>query len=214
MMVAVEYLVNHGASASLGRFANSTGLPFVHGDSVVVRSGRGVEAATILAEATTRFGKLIGDSVSGTILRALSSQDEQRFREQSSRAHEFLADAQSTVDSMGLALSILDVEILLDGEQAILHAIPFAEDDLTPLLDDLSHRHGIHFTLCDMRRLPTSAVEPEGCGKPGCGSEKGGCTSCSTSGGGCSTGSCSKGSADAKELTVHFSELRRRMEER
>ena len=109
----------------------------------------------------------------------------------------------------------MDVELLCDGT-AILHGLPWAECDATPLFEELSARFGVSVRLLDLSQIPTPTPEPSsgGCGKPGCGSEAGGCStgSCGT-GGGCSTGSCSKGSVkSADELTAYFADLRRKME--
>src|SRR5207253_6390976 len=113
---------------------------------------------------------------------------------------------------LGLPLTFIDAEMLLDGS-AILHGLPWAECDATPLFEELSTQFGMTVRFLDLARSPIATEEPApaGCGKPGCGSESGGCTSCST--GGCSTGSCSKGKVKtASELTAYFADLRHKME--
>src|SRR5262249_31111795 len=108
-------------------------------------------------------------------------------------------------ESRGLPLLFLDGEILLDGRNAILQAVHWADCDATPLFEELSHRHGLLVKLADLTTTPKAG----GC--PTCGAEKPGCESCGT--GGCSSGSCSRGSVkSADDLTAYFAGLRRQME--
>jgi hypothetical protein len=207
--IANEYLVNYGRTAFLGRFVNGAGLPFDRNDRVVVQSGRGIEAGVVLSEAAPRFAHLVGVP-SGDILRRLGEDDAKRDLTNNQKAIELQREAQDAADSLGLPLTILDAEILLDADRAIVHLLPFAECDPTPLRELLSRRHGYSVSFLDPRTMP----EPDtgGCGKPGCGSSKGSCTDCGT-GGGCSTGSCSSGKVkDAKEMTDYFVQLRQKVE--
>jgi hypothetical protein len=99
-----------------------------------------------------------------------------------------------------LPLEILDAEVLLDGERAVLYHVRWAECDVRPFVSSLSRRHTLQIELQDLSRVE------EGCGKPDCGRDKGGCDSCG-SGGGC--GSC--GSQNPDELQAYFAQLREQM---
>jgi hypothetical protein len=208
-MIPGEYLVNHGRASFLGRFVNRSGIAFERGDSVVLQTARGLETGIVLSEPAQGFSHLVGVP-SGDLLRAMTGDDLKREAECLILAQELLADAQARVDDFGHLASFLDVEVLLDGERAILHVLPFADTDLSPLAASLAERHRLSVQFLDLRQVP--AKEAESCGKPGCGSSAGGCNSCGT-GGGCSTGSCSKGSVkNADELTAQFVRLRKEME--
>lgn len=206
---ACEYLVNYGRTAYLGRFVGFADAVFVRGDRVVVQSRRGMEAAVVLGNAPPRFAHLVGVP-SGDILRRLSDEDEAIELANNRKAFELIRDAQSKADTLGLPLAILDVEVLLSRDHAILHILPFAECDPAPLCEQLSACHDLTVSFLDPRTPP----EPEsnGCGKPNCGSEKGSCSDCG-SGGGCSTGGCSSGKVkNARELTDYLLQLRQKME--
>jgi hypothetical protein len=123
-----------------------------------------------------------------------------------------LAAASAAAAARNLPLAFVDVELTADGS-AILHALPWDACDATPLLEDLAARSGLAVRLFDLSRRVTPA-EPaaRGCGKPGCGTDAGGCSTCGT-GGGCSSGSCSRDSVkSADELTAYFADLRGKME--
>jgi cell fate regulator YaaT (PSP1 superfamily) len=196
-----EYLVNYGLGGFLGRFrATDT---YCRDDRVVVQSARGAEVGSVLGEAPTNT---FGLEFSGDILRRAGDQDMSASSTLRERAANLIRDAHERAQSLGLPLLFIDCEILLDGRDAILHAVHWAECDATPLFEDLSRRHGLHVRLADL------TTEPKTAGCPVCGEQKSGCDSCG-SGGGCSSGSCSKGSVkSADELTAYFAGLRKQME--
>jgi hypothetical protein len=196
-----EYLVNYGLGGFLGRFRAEEA--YRRDDHVVVRSARGAELGNVLGEAPTRT---VGLEFSGDILRRAADDDVEAAVALRDRAAVLIADAHAQAQALGLPLLFLDCEILLDGRDAILHAVHWAECDATPLFEDLSRRHALLVRLADL------TTEPKSGGCPVCGEEKSGCDSCGT-GGGCSSGSCSKGSVkSAEDLTAYFAGLRKQME--
>jgi hypothetical protein len=208
------YLVQYGRSAFLGWFDTASREnerpEFTRGDRVVLRGARGEELGTILGEVSH------SDRPDGRILRLATVADAARAEQNEARGREVLAAAEELAAAADLPLVLVDIELSLDGTQAVLHALPWAECDASPLLDQVAARFGLEVRLLDLSRTPTAADPPatSGCGKPGCGSGSGGCDSCGT-GGGCSTGSCSRGKVkSADDLTAYFAELRRNMEAR
>lgn len=199
------YLVQYGKCGFVGRFRPAGAEPHARGDRVVVRSRRGLELGIVLCEPAARFDA----PDDGDLVRPATDADAVT----ESRGAELLAAAQARVDELGLPLVLVDAEVLLDGS-AVLHALPWAECDATPLFEELTTRFGGPVRLLDLSRGEAAKDEPsKGCGKPGCGSESGGCSSCGT-GGGCSTGSCSRGSVkSADDLTTYFRGLRDQMEQ-
>jgi hypothetical protein len=197
-MSGFEYLVTYGQGAYLGRFCAAAA--YARGDRVVVRSDRGVDTGTVLQRATGTAVAAVGE-----VLRPVTPDDDATTAAHRVRAAAILVDAESAAAASGLPLLFLDGEILLDGSQAILQAVHWADCDATPLFERLSTRHGLPVKLADMTTAPA-----KGC--PNCGAENSGCGSCGT-GGGCSSGSCSSGSVkSAGDLTAYFAGLRRQME--
>jgi hypothetical protein len=196
-MSVFEYLVTYGQGAYLGRFCAAAA--YGRGDQVIVRSDRGLETGTVLERATAPAVVTVGE-----ILRPITAEDEATVATHRERVTAILVDAEAAAAAGGLPLLFLDGEILLDGSQAILQAVHWADCDATPLFEGLSARHGLQVKLADVTTAPV-----KGC--PTCGAERSGCDSCG--GGGCSTNSCSKGSVKSvDELTTYFAGLRRQME--
>ena len=199
-MSEFEYLVTYGQGAYLGRFRAAAS--YGRDERVVVRTDRGVEAGTVRERATSAAVALVG-----AVLRPLAADDQAAAGRHREQLVTILADAEASAAANGLPLLFLDGEVLLDGSQAILQAVHWAECDATPLFEELSARHGLAVKLADLTAMPKPAT---GCAT--CGAEKSGCDSCGT-GGGCSTGSCSKGSVkSADELTAYFAGLRTQMD--
>lgn len=193
-------LLQYGRTAFVGRFAADTAPD--RGASVVVKSARGVELATVLGPLEDRFADQLDED--GTVLRVATSEDLSAARTADELADAILAAATSE------QITFLDCEVTLDRRGAVLHAVPWGECNVDPLLADLSERFGLSVRLFDLSRMSVTADPPEPkttCDKPDCGTGGG----CST--GGCSTGGCSRKQVkSAGELTAYFADLREKME--
>ena len=202
-------LVQFGTSGFVGRFRS--GAPAARGESVVVRSPRGLELGTVLGGVAERFAGQLDESAGGELLRPATDADLADAEVARERGRQLLDAA----DGFGQPVSFLDAEVTLDRRGAVLHALPWGECDLDPLLAELSDRFGLAVRLMDLRRTPTVSDPPEpktSCG-PDCGTKDCSSGGCGTGMGGCSTGSCSKGSVkSAEELTAYFADLRQKME--
>ena len=202
-------LVQFGTSGFVGRFRSEEAAA-ARGESVVVRSPRGLELGTALGEVAERFAGQLDESAGGELLRTATDADRADAELARDLGHRLIDAA----DVFGQPAAFLDAEVTLDRRAAVLHALPWGECDLDPLLAELSDRFGLAVRLLDLRRTATVTDPPEpktSCG-PDCGTKDCSSGGCGT-GGGCSTGSCSKGSVkSAGELTAYFADLRRQME--
>src|SRR5262245_57052802 len=119
-MSEFEYFVNYGQGAFLGRFRAAD--CFRRDDIVVVRSIRGTELGTVLERAWNQAVEFAGD-----LLRSAGPDDREAARQCRERAAIILTDARATAEEYGLPLLFLDCEVLLDGSQAILQAVHWAD---------------------------------------------------------------------------------------
>jgi hypothetical protein len=197
-----ELLVGHGCAALLSRCPPPESLCPSRGDRVVLRSRRGLEIGTVLAEAS------VSAVSAGELLRLATADDERLAETGRERGRRLVADAERLVGERSLPISPLDAEVLLDDATAVLHVLKWGDCEVTPLVEELRRASGLAVTLWDVSK---PAAPTGGCGKEGCGG--GNCGSCGESGGGgCSTGGCSSGQfKSADELTAYFAELRRQM---
>jgi len=197
------WLITHGVAKYLLSCFSEGSETFERHDTVIVRTRRGLELGTVLGLAetgiTTKQGRL------GKIIRRANLDDQSLFENQGSLAERVREQAQNYVDAKGLPLVFLESELLLEGEECILHTLVWGTCSIDGILQQLQEHFGITVRILDISTQPKE--ESGGCET--CGSESGGCSSCGTeSKGGCSTGSCSKGKVkSAEELTGYFRNL-------
>jgi cell fate regulator YaaT (PSP1 superfamily) len=206
-MIIEEYLAGYGLLGEFGRFRPLRPLSCQRGDRIVVRSHRGLEIARVLRQATQQHAHFLPNTTLGQILRPLTPDDEQAEQERQQEGQRLLARATALAAQLQLPLELLDVEILLDGEHAVLHHLRWADADLRPFVSTLSREHAVTLTLEDLSQPREPAAE--GCGREGCGHGEGGCGS-SSSGGGCASCGVAHASADQ----ARFAALRQQMERR
>ena len=186
----MEYILSFGALGEFGRFRSLDETQIHRGDRVVARTPRGLELAEVLCPATSRHESLLEGEPLGELLRLADADDFQRSRLASERSEQIFEKALTLTASLDWIL--VDVEVLLDLKQAILHFVQGSECDLLPITRELGHLFDCQVTLQD---LTAPSETSSGCGSCGSGA---GC------GSGC--GSCGSG-----ELQEHFAQLREQM---
>ncbi|WP_165250943.1 PSP1 C-terminal domain-containing protein [Paludisphaera soli] len=181
-----ECLVRYGLAGRVGWFAADDGptpLP-ARGESVVVRSSRGVELGEVLAGESPGRGRAGEDSVGAfRVLRRADADDQARAHE-AERLRERRFDlCRRIADEAGWPLELVDVEPLLDFS-TVLHVLTF--DDLDPAPIRARYRMSCDFDvfiedLTDGSAAGATATEPEA--EP---AAAGRCGDCDCGGGGCS----------------------------
>jgi cell fate regulator YaaT (PSP1 superfamily) len=191
----MEYLVKHGMLGELGRFRPSEPLACRRGDRVILRTARGVEIGEVLSEASDRLSRMMADGAVGTLLRTADENDRVQAERMLRRASELHDAANRLASEKALPLSVLDAEVLLDGERAALLFVRWQACDVRPFVSTLSQRFGLQLSGEDATREEPHSHGCGDCGSGGCGS--GGCGTC--------------GSMDANEVQAYFAGLREQM---
>ena len=197
---AQDYLLCYGNAGDFGRFNPVKPLSCRRGDRAVVHTPRGLELGTVLCPTTPGHAQHLPDTSVGHLLRLADAEDLATEARMRLAAQRIFDDGQQAAVELGLPLELVDAEVLLDGQRAILYHVRWGEADVRPLVSSLSRRHEMLIELMDLSRAD------QGCGKADCGRGKGGCQSCG-SGGGC--GTC--GSHGASDLQAYFAQLREQM---
>jgi cell fate regulator YaaT (PSP1 superfamily) len=195
-----EYLVGYGTAGDFGRFHSAKSLSLRRGDRAVIRTPRGLELGTVLCPTVPNHAAHLPNTSVGQLLRPANCEDNEAAQQTAARARQIFGNARELIGSLALPIELIDAEVLLDGEHAVLYHLRWAESDIRPFVSALSKQHDLHIELQDLSRAP------EGCGKPNCGRGEGGCSSCGE-GGGC--GSC--GAHSGADVAAYFSELREKM---
>jgi cell fate regulator YaaT (PSP1 superfamily) len=211
-MTHQEYLLSYGVLGDFGRFFPVSALSCRRGQRAVVRTSRGLEIASVLGEARPGHANFLPNTTVGQLLRLATPDDEEAERRRRDEARRLFDEARGLADTLALPLEVIDAEVLLDGEHALVHYLRWADFDPRELVSRLSRTFDAHVALFDLSRPALSdAAEEEshegGCGRPGCGEGSGGCGT--EGGGGCST--C--GLKSIPDLKKYFAGLRDRMEQ-
>jgi hypothetical protein len=206
MVATGEYLVSYGMSGEFARFQPIAPAEFRRGDRVVVRTHQGLELGVVMCPATPEHSPFLSRTALGELLRNVTEVDEKQADEVRRFGQRIFEDARRLTFDLELPLAIVDVEVLLDGQQAIVHHLRQVDCDYRPLVSTLSKRHNLCIL---MNNLALPKEEIIGCGEPNCGQLTGGCQSCGS--GGCST--CGKG-AKKEDVAAHLLALRQLMEQR
>ena len=201
-----QFLVSHGKSGVGGVFTSSEPLALRRGCEVVVQTSRGVEIGAVLGPASLTQARLLGASSSGSLLRPVTLNDGAQRDGLTLQERDLFEASRARALESGLALEILDVDLLFDGQNAIVQFLG-EEAETEAFAKSLEQQFRLTIRLENLALpIPHEEAEP-GCDKPDCGrTAGGGCTTCST-GGGCS--SCGTSKVDMRD---YFSHLRTKME--
>jgi hypothetical protein len=201
-MTTQEYLLNYGTMGEFGRFRAVVPLDGRRGDRAVVQTHRGLEIGVLLCPATPGHAHFLPNTTVGQLLRLVGAADECQAQEMARRSQLIFQDARGLAGELGLPLEVVDVEVMLDGEQAVLHHVHWGEYDERDLVSALSRQHGLRLRLHALRTAPEPGEH--GCGREDCGR---------ASGGGCGTcGSCSTcGQGKSPDMKAYFAALREQM---
>lgn len=211
-MTESEYLVSYGRAGDFGRFRPSAPLACRRGDRVVIRGSQGLELGSVLCPATSGHAPFLSRTALGEILRLAGPDDLRAAEAQRQRGLRLFEQGRHLVQELALPLEIVDVDVLLDGDRAIIYHLRREECDFRPLVSQLSRAHDLLILMQNLAEPAELHDDHEhGCGKPGCGKTEGGTCSTCGSGGGC--GTCSSGT-HKDEITAYLLGRRQMLEER
>lgn len=218
MMTTNEYLVSYGRGGEFGRFRPAEPLRCRRGDRVIVRSPQGLEIGTVLCPAVTGHAPFLSRTALGELLRCATETDLHAAEVQRQRGQRIFEQGRQLTKELNLPLEIVDVDVLLAGDRALIYHLCKDDCDYRPLVSTLARTYDLLIIMQNLTLPADDHVEEEhGCGKPECGKTGGG-GGCSTGGGGgCSTcgtgGGCSAG-AKKEDVTSYLLGLRQAMERR
>jgi cell fate regulator YaaT (PSP1 superfamily) len=180
--MSTTLLVRYGTIPEVARFSASESLgPWERGQSVVVRTHRGVEMGSLLDVLRSQVtshpnGNSSEESASPSVLRIATDEDQQRFEAAKQDVRDEFETWCQRIADWNLELELIDMEWLLDREQLILYVLNERGSDCTKLA-----------LYSAAKGLGTIVVQPVGMDglvqmptatTGGCGSGGGGCGSC------------------------------------
>src|SRR5438270_3986467 len=151
-----EYVIRYGLLGDFGRFRPAAAVDCRRGDLAVVHSPRGLEVGEVLCPATPQHALSLPEATAGTLLRLATEEDERAVNRARQLGQEVFDEARRGAEALALPLEVIDVEVLLDSDRAVLHLIHWADADLRDLVSALSKRFSMHVLLQDLTKAEVS----------------------------------------------------------
>src|SRR5260370_41748871 len=125
----IEYLISDGRSGYFWRFHPASSLTCRRGDRVVVRTEQGLELGTVLCAAEPGHARFLSRTACGELLRTATDEDEVAAVRTDERGQAIFDEARRRASEFALPLEIIDVDVLLDGSQAVVYHLRRDECD-------------------------------------------------------------------------------------
>ncbi len=175
---ASRCLVRYGAMTWTGyfRYRSNEPLECHHGERVLIETPRGVEVGEVLSPLTTDpprndVGKVIKPT--GELLRKLTSMESfehvrrQRDAGLQSVVQELLAECSRRIAERGIAVDVVDGEMLFHGKTLVLYFLGTPTDDLGVLASELSQAREFNVIFNSVLEV-AAPVASCGCSGGGC----------------------------------------------
>ncbi len=145
-----NYIVRFGAMRFLGVFASNGGGDYRRNTKVIARTDRGLEVAEVLGAAEADMVALLDDPPEGQIVRETTPDDELEIARIRKLAPDEMGICQRHVDSLGLAMRLVDVEHIFGGERIVVYYLADNRVDFRELVRQLASEFQ---TRVEMRQI-------------------------------------------------------------
>jgi cell fate regulator YaaT (PSP1 superfamily) len=163
-----RYVVRCGLMRIL--FLMNSRLDHRRGEIVVGRTNRGLERGEVLCEATDHVLGQMNDPPNGNIQRVASIDDELEYKRIQERQKREFGKCKQFIREMELPMSLVDIEMILGGEQMMVYYSAEDRVDFRELVKRLSseYRTRIEMRQIGARDEAKLLADYGDCGKPVC----------------------------------------------
>jgi cell fate regulator YaaT (PSP1 superfamily) len=164
------YVVRYGQVRFLGEFRGIDPKGHPRGQSVVVRTDRGVELGEVLCPATERTAIFLENPIKGDILRIASEQEQIDQTRLDGQHEQIILTCRGLIAQRHLQMDLVDVEPILGGERLVIYYLAEKRIDFRELVKDLARAFQ---TRIEMRQIGVRdeaklLADYGDCGKPVC----------------------------------------------
>ncbi|HUP79333.1 MAG TPA: PSP1 domain-containing protein, partial [Pirellula sp.] len=131
-------------------FAMNSRTEQLRGDIVVARTNRGLERGEVLCEATDSVLSQMNEPPTGSIQRNASEEDEGEYRHILATQKREFGKCKQMIQEMNLPMSLVDLEIILGGEQIIVY---YSADDRVDFRELVKRLSTEYKTRIEMRQI-------------------------------------------------------------
>lgn len=165
-----RYVVRFGSMRQLGVMNSRQADAYRRGQTVVLRSSRGIELGQVLCEATDDALSHLDRPAGGAILRLESDDDTAQMARLNAERDRLLERCQAAITASGLDMKLVDIEQLLGGERMIVYYVSEERVDFRELVKALSDefRTRIEMHQIGARDEARLLADYGDCGQPVC----------------------------------------------
>lgn len=165
-----RYVLRYGVMRHLGVFSARGRDRYARGHRVIARTGRGLELAEVLCEATDHVLDQMDSPQTGQILRLETADDHIEVDKIHDQRHRELDLCRQKVEQLGLSMQLVDLEHLYGGERVIVYYLAESRVDFRELVKVLAKEFQ---TRIEMRQIGVRdeaklLADYGDCGKPVC----------------------------------------------
>lgn len=180
-----DHLVRVGSVGHLGRFPSSDGVVFRRGVSVVCRTSRGLEFGSVLNRIRDDgSGNIVAPAAAnqlphaGQILRGATAEDHLLWNRLQKHRIAALDACQDTILQRNIATTLMDCEVLFDGQSIFFYFLGEISPELEALTQELADAYEAKAQLQQFADALTLGCGPD-CGTDAAACSSGGCSTCS-----------------------------------
>ncbi len=165
-----RYVVRFGSMRTLGLMSARSGEEYRRGNTVVLRTQRGIELGQVLCEATEDAVSHMDRPASGNILRLESDEDTSEMAHLNHSRDEKMQVCTRLIEQSGLPMKLVDIEQLLGGERMIVYYVSEDRVDFRELVKQLASEFQTRIELqqIGVRDEARLLADYGDCGKPVC----------------------------------------------
>jgi cell fate regulator YaaT (PSP1 superfamily) len=154
----------------LGEFNPAPDVVTQRGDTVIIRTERGIEAGEVLCPATREAIAVVPEPTSGEILRVATKEDRNKLREIRELRNSDQATGTQLIEQHHLPMQLVDVERVFGGERMIFYFISESRVDFRELVKSLVREFHTRIELrqIGVRDEAKLLADYGDCGKPVC----------------------------------------------
>ncbi|MEW4455047.1 regulatory iron-sulfur-containing complex subunit RicT [Bremerella sp. JC817] len=165
-----KYIIRYGAMRFIGVFSARAKDEYVRDDKVIIRTKRGLEVGEVLCEATDEAVAQLNDPAFGSIMRAMSAEDEKQMLHMLGDTQREVETVRRVIGEMNLPMQLVDVEHLFGGERVVVYYLAESRVDFRELVKALASelQTRIEMRQIGVRDEAKLLADYGDCGKPVC----------------------------------------------
>jgi cell fate regulator YaaT (PSP1 superfamily) len=154
----------------LGEFASPPGITVRRGETVILRTDRGLEAGEVLCPATSQAIAVIPEPTRGDIVRIASPEDSKKLHEIRNLRNADHSTSSQIITQHRLAMQLVDIERIFGGERMVFYFISESRVDFRELVKTLAREFHTRIELrqIGVRDEAKLLADYGDCGKPVC----------------------------------------------